>query len=216
VRLGELRRLAPISRVFGFDRGLPIDRYYIERFLSAQARDIRGRVLEIGDSEYTTRFGGGRVTRSDVLDRTAANARATIVADLTRADGFPSAAFDCVICTQTLQFIYDVGSAVQALHRMLKPAGILLLTVPVVSQICPEDMERTGEYWRFTDAAVRRLLGDVFGPENVSVDAHGNVLVAVCFLHGLATHELERGELDFCDPDYQVLVTARAVRSPAR
>src|SRR5215210_7162112 len=53
---GSLRRVTPLSRYFGFDRGLPIDRYYIENFLARQAEDIHGRVLEIGDNSYTQRY----------------------------------------------------------------------------------------------------------------------------------------------------------------
>ena len=66
--LGDLRRLAPLSREFGYDRGQPVDRYYIEAFLAASSGLIRGRVLEIGDRSYTERFGGDRVTQSDVLN----------------------------------------------------------------------------------------------------------------------------------------------------
>src|SRR6185503_1474005 len=57
---GDLRRLRPVSRTFGYDRGLPVDRYYIESFLERNRRDIDGRTLEIGDDEYTRRFGGER------------------------------------------------------------------------------------------------------------------------------------------------------------
>src|ERR1044071_606160 len=67
VGFGALRRLTPISREFGLDRGQPIDRYYVEDFLERNAADIRGRVLEVGDDRYTRKFGGGRVSRSDVL-----------------------------------------------------------------------------------------------------------------------------------------------------
>ncbi len=45
-------------REFGYDRGLPIDRYYIERFLANNASDIRGHVMEIADNIYMRRFGG--------------------------------------------------------------------------------------------------------------------------------------------------------------
>ena len=106
-RFGSLRRLQPISRVFGFDRGLCIDRYYIDQFLSAHASDTQGRVLEIGDGTYTRKYGGDRVTKSDVLHAVEGNPKATIVADLTSAGHIPSNTFDCIICTQTLQFIYD-------------------------------------------------------------------------------------------------------------
>ena len=53
----------PLSDHWGYDRGTPVDRWYIERWLSGQARDIRGSVLEAMDSRYTARFGTG-VTES--------------------------------------------------------------------------------------------------------------------------------------------------------
>src|SRR5438094_3360732 len=47
VRLGTLRPTSPISTDFGYDRGTPIDRYYIEAFLSHHRSSIRGHVLEV-------------------------------------------------------------------------------------------------------------------------------------------------------------------------
>lgn len=213
VRFGSLRRLIPISRVFGFDRGLCIDRYYMQAFLNRRNIDIRGRVLEVGDSEYTLWFGGDRVTRSDVLHAVPGNPKATVVGDLATGEGIAHEAFDCMILTQVLLFIYDVKAAVGNSYAALKPGGVLLATFPGISQISRYDMDRWGDYWRFTDASARRLFGDVFGAENVTVETHGNVLVACAFLHGLATEELRRSELDYTDPDYQVLITVRAVKS---
>jgi SAM-dependent methyltransferase len=212
IRFEMLRRLTPISRVFGLDRGQCIDRFYIERFLSVHARDIRGAVLEIGDDAYAVKFGRDRVTRCDVLHVEAGHPGATIVADLTNADGMSSDAFDCIIFTQTLQFVYDVRAAARTLHRLLKPGGVLLTTVPGISQISRFDMDRWGEYWRFTTLSMRRLLEEVFPSENVSVEAHGNVLTAVTFLHGLAAEELRPDELDYHDADYELLITVRAIK----
>jgi SAM-dependent methyltransferase len=212
VKFGDFRRLEPISRSFGFDRGTPLDRYYIENFLQEQSSDIQGHVLEIGDDHYTRQFGGAKVRQSDVLDITAKNPHATIIADLANAGHLPSHQFDCIIFTQTLQFIYNLSNAIATLHRILKPRGVLLSTFPVISQICRYDMDRWGDYWRFTDASVQNLLGDHFGHENVTANAHGNILVAMCFLHGLSVQELEPFELDHHDPDYQILITARAIR----
>src|SRR5207302_1422674 len=113
----------------------PIDRYYIENFLARHDSDIHGRVLEIGDDAYTRRFGGSRVTKSDVLHVAEGNPKATLVADLAQADWVPSEIFDCIIFTQTLQFIYDVKTVVRTLFRILKPGGVLLATVPGISQL---------------------------------------------------------------------------------
>lgn len=213
IDFGDLRRLTPISRHFGFDRGNPVDRYYIERFLQQNCQDIRGRVLEIGDAHYTRIFGAEKVTRSDVLNLTLQTPQVTIVADLCRADQIPSDIFDCIILTQSLQFIYDVRAAIKTCHRILKPGGVLLATFPGISQIChPSLMEHWEDYWRFTKNSAQRLFAEVFPEAYLSVQALGNVLAAISFLHGLAAEELQQGELDYEDPDYEMLVTIRATK----
>ena len=212
VRLGGLRRLTPVSRQFGWDRGgLPVDRYYIERFLQAHAGDITGRVLEARDDAYTRRFGTG-VTRADVLHPTRDNPRATIIADLTRAEAIEDDTFDCVVLTQVLPFIPEVQAAVTTLHRILRPGGVALVTVPGISQIVRYDMDRWGDYWRFTTRSVQRLFAAAFPAGDIAVEAHGNVLVATAFLHGLSTRDLRAEELEYRDPDYEVLITVRAVK----
>lgn len=219
VRFGNLRRLTPISRNWGFDRGRgpgrgqPIDRYYIEKFLARHSSEIRGRVLEFGDDHFTLKFGGSRVTKIDVLHYVEDNPKATIVADITCADQIPSDIFDCVICTQTLQVIYDTRAAMHHLHRILKPGGVLLVTTHGISKIaCRYGIDLWGEYWRFTGDSARRIFQEVFEPGQVTVEVHGNVLSAIAFLHGLASDELKPHELDYCDPDYEVLITLRAVK----
>lgn len=212
VRWGNLRRVHPFSAVFGLDRGQPIDRYYIEAFLAKHSDDIHGRVLEIGEPGYTRKFGAGRVTHSDVLHAVPGNPEATLVGDLATGTGIPLERYDCIILTQTLPFIYDVLSAITNVHTALKPGGVVLAAVPGISQISRYDMDRWGDYWRFTNASARRLFADVFGVENVTVEAQGNVLAACAFLHGLAAEELRANEIEFCDADYQILVTIRAIK----
>ena len=215
MRFGTLQRRNPISRRFGMDRGQCIDRYYIEAFLGRHRESIRGRVLEIADREYTERFGGDRVTQSDVLHFMQGNTKATMVADLAHGEDLPSEAFDCIILTQTLQHIYEVRSAVQTLQRILIPGGVLLATFPGISQISRYDMDRWGDYWRFTTLSAQRLFDEAFGSPNVTVAAYGNVLAVIAFLHGLAAHELKREELDYVDPDYQLVVAVKAMKDGA-
>jgi glycosyltransferase involved in cell wall biosynthesis len=211
VRFGHLRRTTPISRQYGSDRGLPIDRHYIEAFLARHADDIRGRVLEVGDATYTRLFGGDRVMVSDILHVNATNPKATLIGDLASGDHLPANAFDCVILTQTLHLIYDVRAALRTVHRLLVPGGVALVTVPGISQIS-EDEWRTTWYWSFTTLSARRLFEEVFPAEHVAVAAHGNVLAATAFLQGLAAHELRDAELHYADPQYEMLITIRAVK----
>lgn len=212
LQFGCFRSLQPITHSFGFNEGLCIDRYYIESFLSQHAEDIRGHVLEIGEDTYTHSLGRERITRSDVLHIAAGNPKATIIGDLTCSDHLPSNTFDCIICPQTFQYIYDVQEAVKTLRRILKHDGVVLATFPNIAQISRYDMEHWGEYWRFTSMGAERLFTSAFPPSNVKVRAYGNVLTAMAFLHGLPADRLTKKELDYCDRDYEVLVTVRAVK----
>jgi SAM-dependent methyltransferase len=205
--LGTVRRLQPLSDHWGFERGTPVDRYYIERFLDQEKYRIRGRVLEVADSRYTRRFGRD-VDRADILDVDATNPAATFVADLTAADSVPTDAFDCFILTQTLQYVWDLRAAIRHVHRILRPDGAVLCTVPAMSRIGRTYL--ANEYWRFTAASAARLFGEAFGDENVEVRTRGNVLASVAFLMGMAREELSTRELESDDPFFPLIVTVRA------
>jgi SAM-dependent methyltransferase len=210
--LGDLRRVTPIDPNWGFERGTPIDRVYVERFVGGHASDIRGRVLEIAAPDYATRFGSG-VERVDILMAREGNPQATIVADLADAPQIPDDTFDCAIVTQTLQFVWDAPAALATLHRILAPGGVLLATVPGITKISPPEDEEFGEWWHFTGRSARRLAEQAFGEGRVEIEAFGNVLAASGFLYGLAASDLRAEELDARDRLYEVVVGVRAVKA---
>jgi SAM-dependent methyltransferase len=203
--------VTPIDPNWGFERGTPIDRVYVERFVGGHASDIRGHVLEIAAPDYTTRFGSD-VERVDVLMAREGNPQATIVADLADAPHIPDDTFDCAIVTQTLQFVWDAPAALATLHRILAPGGVLLATVPGITKISPPEDEEFGEWWHFTARSARRLAEQAFGENTVEVEAFGNVLAASGFLYGLAASDLREEELDARDRLYEVVVGVRAVK----
>ncbi|HJR17170.1 MAG TPA: class I SAM-dependent methyltransferase [Gemmatimonadales bacterium] len=209
VRFGGLRRLTPVSRDWGFDRGQPIDRYYINEFLSTHAGDIRGRVLEIDNDSYTRAFGGDRVTQSDVLHISEWNPGVTMVGDLTQLDHVDSQLFDCVIVTQTLQLIYDYRAALRTIHRILRPGGVALITLPAINKSLDEKGS-FGDYWAFRTISAQRLFAELFPADQVTVTGYGNVLAAVSLLHGIAAEELTGEELDHVDRAYELVVGVRA------
>jgi glycosyltransferase involved in cell wall biosynthesis len=209
VHFGDLRRLTPISHSIVSDRGTALDRYYIESFLSRNASDIRGRVLEADDDNYTQRFGGIRVERSDIVCIETTNPRATIVGDIVQPGTLPEAAFDCIILTHVLQYVFDLQDAAATLYRALRPGGVLLVTAPGISKI---ELYKRPWYWGFRAPALRRLFEDQFGQDGVTVEAHGNVLAATAFLHGIASEELTFTELNAGDTNYPVIVAARAIK----
>jgi SAM-dependent methyltransferase len=210
ISMGSLRRLTPVSRQFGYDRGEPVDRYYIESFLRQFDNDIQGRVLEVGDDSYSRRFGRDRITRQDVLHISDGHRGATIIGSLEDAPQIPSEQFNCVILTQTLHLIYDLRAAFATLYRILKPEGVLLVTLPGISQICHDRACPERDSWRFTAYSAKRLFTEYFPQNEVHVQSYGNVLTATAFLYGLASREVKRVELDHVDPDYPVILGIRA------
>ena len=199
----------PVSRSFGEDRGTPIDRFYIHRFLSSQQNLITGTVLEIADDKYCRRF-GLNVSRYEVLHVNNDNPKATIVGDLTRPETLPAAVADCFVCTQTFNFIYNFAAAIEGACHLLKPGGVLLATVAGISQVSRYDMDRWGDYWRFTTLSTKQAFEAVFGSGQVTVEYHGNCLAAVSLLRGVAAEELTAEALAVKDPDYEVIITVLA------
>ena len=191
------------------DRGLPVDRFYVESFLRKYAESIQGKVLEVGDDRYTRDFGKDRVTKSDILHYREGNRLATIVADLTDADHIESNRFDCVICVQTLQCIYDLRSAVRTMHRILKPDGVLLATFPGITSLGNKRWIESW-CWSMTSVSARKLFQEFFLETNLVIEQFGNLLAATSFLHGLASQELPQEKLEYCDPAFPLIIGVRA------
>lgn len=208
-RWGNLRRLRPMSSRFGFDRGTPVDRSYTQEFLARHARDVRGVVGEIADDGYTRMFGGAAVERAEIVDIDSANPRASIVADLAHPQGLPARAFDCLIVTQTLQYVSDPAAAVRTCEQALKPGGVLLLAVPALAAHDTVETDDS-DFWRFWPAGLAHLLEGSFERDAIEVESRGNLVAAIAFLHGLAAEELRPAELAANDSRFPIVVHARA------
>ena len=209
IRFGDFSSSEPLSRDFGYERGTPIDRYYIENYLESRSADVQGHVLEIAEDTYSLRFGGSKITRQDVLHLNLTDPPVTIVGDLTVPGVMPDNTFDCIILTQTLQMIFNLEDAVTRLHAALKPGGVLLLTVPGITQL------ESGEWgaawcWSFTHRSIRNLFERSFDSDALEITTHGNCYSAITFLFGAALEEVDRAKLDPVDMTYPVIVTLRA------
>ncbi len=213
VGLGPFRTADPVSADFGYGRGLPIDRVYIEWFLEEFREVIRGTTLEVGDDSYTARFGGQTTLQREVIHVDQADTLATYHGDMAQPGVLPRDRFDCAVITQTLHLIYDMPRVVRHLRQSLVPGGTLLLTVPGISPIAAD---RWGEtwYWSLTSFSLARLLGDEFGSDNVRVRSYGNAYAATAFLQGFAAADVRSRLLRHHDPRFPVIVAASARRVP--
>jgi hypothetical protein len=212
VRWGSFRRTAPISDNFGWERGQPVDRFYIERFLERFAQDVQGDVLEVMEPLYTDRFGGDRVRRRHIVDIDEGNPRATIVADLGQPGSLGEERFDCVILTQTLQYIARPATALANVWASLRAGGVCLITAPSLSRIDP-DLAGV-DLWRILPAGLAELLAETCDGAELETAGFGNALAALAFVMGLAADELDASELEVHDEHFPIVACAR-VRKPA-
>lgn len=202
----------PYSNVFGLDKGTPIDRLYIEHFLNLNKEYITGNVMEVAESTYSHKFGHD-VTDFKILHYDTSNDIATITGDLAVPELLPSGVCDCFVCTQTLNFIFDVQSAIQGSYKLLSPGGVFLGTVAGLSQISRYDMERWGDYWRFTDLSVKLIFEKVFGENMVETVVFGNALAATAFIQGIPVEEiLNKKKLMQVDENYQLIIGIKAIK----
>lgn len=207
-RWGNLRRPRPFSDRFGFDRGTPVDRHFIELFVDACRSDVRGRVLEVRDSTYARRVGGA--VSIDILDVDPRNDTATVIADLSEPGSLPASAFDCAIVTQTLQYVKNPIIAVGNLHRCLAPGGVLLVSVPSIAKIDHHAVDT--DRWRMLPNGLHDVLTTAFDVQDVEISSFGNLVAATAFLYGMAVEELRPADLSAVDPLFPMLSCARVRR----
>jgi SAM-dependent methyltransferase len=199
--------LEPPSDHYGFDRGTPVDRRYIEDFLRARHAVIHGCVLEVQDSLYTTRFGEGRVDESIVVDIDGTNPRATLIADLQQPGSLPAVAYDCVILTQTLHLLRRPGTCIENCLAALRPGGVLLVTAPSMSRRSPTYPD--SDFWRFTEAGIAELF-DRHWHGTFTVASFGNLRTCIAFLLGEVVEDLADNVLDHHDPRFPLTVAVEA------
>lgn len=202
------RTTNPLSRKFGYDRGTPIDRYYIEQFLRENSKFVKGKCLEIVDNNYTVKFGRSKVTKSDILDNDPKNHLANIHADLRDLKSVQSNSYDCLIVTQTLGMVDDYEKAIKECYRILKPGGVMLVTVSSISPV----LDLNYSMWRFTVTSCRYVFSKFFKGNRLEVKSYGNVLAGQCFWVGMAVEELDKEELDVNDPNYPCIIAVRATK----
>lgn len=203
------RSLEPLSSKFGFDRGVPIDRFWIEAFLEENHDFIHGRCLEVADASYINKFGGSRVSCSDVLDIDPNNKLANIHGDLRNLKSqIKPNTYDCIILTHVLGLIDDYLAALSECRRILKPGGALIFTGSCLGPI----LGREKVYWRFTPYSIRFVLEKLFRADRIKIKVYGNVLAGQCFWVGMAQQELNEEELKFYDFRYPCVVGAVAFK----
>jgi SAM-dependent methyltransferase len=144
-------QLAAVHLVFGTRR-------WTERQVAEFARGLHGkRVLEIGsgppdpDEKYlawTKLFDSSNDFVQSDVDAEYGHR----VVDVTTME--IENEFDVILCLYVLEHVYAVEEACRRMHRALQPGGTAIVAVPHLYPYHDEP----GDFWRFTEHSLRRLL----------------------------------------------------------
>jgi SAM-dependent methyltransferase len=197
----------PLSDDYGFDRGTPINRRYIESFLAEHQADIYGSVLEVGDDRYSEAFGQGHITALTVVDLDASNPRATLIADLSATESLSRDSYDCILLVETLHLLLEPQTCLRNCWRAVRPQGTLLVTVPTLKRLSPGHPQN--DYWRFTPAGLQALMNRSW-PGPFTVCAYGNLRASIAFLLALVVEECGDDDLEVSDPRFPLTAAVHA------
>lgn len=202
-----------LSNDFGFSRGTPIDRFYLEKFLLNNKEFIKGECLEFGSDFYLKKF-NSKISSfnvfTSIIDKNSN--KNTIKGDLSIIENLPFEKYDCIICTNVLNFIYDIDSAVKGLHKMLKKNGVCLITLAGFStHISRYDMDRWGDYWRLSKlSSIKIFEKNNFKIEEI--ETYGNVYLATAQMKGHCVEDIDPELLNEVHNDYQIIITLRITK----
>jgi len=89
--------------------------------------------------------------------------------------------FDCVVATDVLEHIKDDAAALDKLVRLVKPDGVLLITVPAGRWLFGYHDETLGHYRRYSRGQLRGLVSSLCHVE--SLRYFGFSLIPFCYLY---------------------------------
>lgn len=101
--------------------------------------------------------------------------RPDIAADVERLP-LREACADTVVSLEVLEYTAGPALALAEMHRILRPGGRLLVSVPFVHRI-----DAASDRWRFSEQALREML-ERAGFEVLAIKAQGRVLAAAAHL----------------------------------
>ncbi len=198
--------MKPISRRCGYERGTPIDRYYIEKFLDSNQKYIQNKVMEVADNQYTCRY--SKNIKEALIMHVEGWDKDVVQINLETGNGVAKYAnsIDCFICTQTIQMIYDIKTAMKNIYKMLKQDGTALITIAGIAGISLYDYYNWGEYWRVTPKALRMIMEETFDRNKIEIFGYGNIKTTIAFLYGLCVEDLGENDFTYDDEQFPMLI----------
>lgn len=137
--------------------------------------DINGKVLDVGCGEKPYEFLLESTDTYIGIDIDPGS-KVDFVIETQKSWPFEAAVFDAAISTQVLEHAEDLGDLLSEIHRVLKPAGELLITVPFIYN----EHGSPHDYRRFSIHGIRNLLGEKY--EIIELKPQGGIGSTSCTL----------------------------------
>lgn len=202
--------LEPLSKRFGIEYGTAIDRIYIKKFINKYRKNIRGRVMEIAEPKYAKDY-ISQITNLQILHVNGWGEN-VVKGDFSTGEGLRENSVDCLICTQTLLFIYDIHETIKNIYKVLNYGGTALVTVPGITQLSMYDYRNWGQYWAFTDQSLKLLFEEVFDKDKIEITVYGNVKTSIGFLYGIPAESFCSEDFEYTDLQYQVIIGIKVTK----
>lgn len=142
--------------------GAIVNDFFITRvglldFISSNAHEIKGRILDVGCGEkpYANLFAATEYIGIDIEQSGHDHTRSDIDVFY---DGlnipFEDNSFDSIVCFEVLEHVFEPEKIIQEMYRVLKPGGKLMLTTPFIWN----EHEIPYDYGRYTYFGLKHLF----------------------------------------------------------
>lgn len=118
-----------------------------------------GNILDIGSGTAPVSPDLKRTVVADISAAALRNVKCVskAVTSITEMS-FDDASFDCVLCSEVLEHVPDDTKAILEMRRVLKPGGILVVTVPFQKRFWAEDDEYVGHVRRYETGELEKKI----------------------------------------------------------
>lgn len=194
---GDLRRGKPFCNEFGFERGTPIDRYYLDKFISSIRHLVKGKVVEIGGAlSNREQYGFENTSTYDAVDLLS-SPFVNICGDIHESNLLKPDYYDTILLFNVLEHCHTPQKVVDNIHNWLASSGYCLAIVPNAQRI----HNNPGDYWRILPDGMKTLFQNF---AKVQVTTYGSPTSLIASYMGIAAQELTHDELTEINPLYPV------------
>lgn len=127
-------------------------RYQLLELITKHASYVRGKTLDVGCGPVA-RYQRLFKNCTEYIKMDIESGENVDVVGFAEAIPFPDSSFDSLVCTETIQDVFDLQKAFSEFNRVLRKDGILMVSSASIFK----QHDSSNDYWRFTQHSFRKL-----------------------------------------------------------